>query len=49
MICETSEFEKLEKTGCSVLGCIHGVKVNTHYKSLLFTECRRSLEPQLQL
>jgi len=49
MICETSEFEKLEKTGCNVLGYTHRVKVNTHYKSLLFTECRRGLEPQLQL
>jgi len=49
MICGTSEFEKLEKTGCNVLGYICRVKVNTYYKSLLFTECRRSLELQLRL
>jgi len=49
MICETFEFEKLEKIGCNVLGYMHRVKVNTHYKSLLFAECRRSLEPQSRL
>jgi len=49
MICETFDFEKLEKTSCNVWGYIHRVKVNTHYIILLFTECRRSLELHWQL
>jgi len=30
MICETFEFEKLEKKGCNLLGSIYRVKVNTY-------------------